>query len=72
MNIRKSKEYRSLTPYMATMIAEGAMEGEGASNEQIIASYQYIVDKGLDRQLQGFFGRNAQALIERGLIQARA
>lgn len=55
-----------LTPYLATMIAEGVMEGEGATEQEQIEAWQYLIDTGLAWKLQGFFGRTAQALIEAG------
>ena len=49
----------------AVMIAEGVDE---ASEEKQIEAWQLLVDTGLCWQLQGWFGRTAQALIERGVI----
>jgi hypothetical protein len=60
--------YKSLTPYMATAIAEGFCEGEGATEEQQIDAWQYLHDTGLAYKLQGWFGRTATSLIERGII----
>lgn len=42
-------------------------EGMLEENE-VIELFQYLVDNGLAWQLQGFYGRTAQALIEAGLI----
>ena len=70
-NIRKSKEYKNLTPYLATAIAEGFCEGEGASEEQQIAAWQFLVDKKLAWSLQGWFGRTAARLIEAGIISPK-
>ena len=54
---------------MATAIAEGFCEGENATKEEQMAAWQYIHDKGLTRQLQGWFGRTVQDLIGQGLIR---
>jgi hypothetical protein len=52
--------------FTATMIAEGVEPAE--SEEQYLEAWQHLVDTGIAFRLQGFFGRTAQALIERGLI----
>lgn len=49
----------------AVMIAEGSMPAE--SEEQYFEAWQYLINSGLCWQLQGFFGRQAQALIDEGL-----
>ena len=51
--------------YTATGIAEGFIEAE--SEEQFIEAWQHLIDTGLAWQLQGFFGRTAQRLIEDGI-----
>ena len=51
--------------YTATMIAEGVIEG--SYNDQVEA-WQYLHDTGLAYQLQGFFGRTAQDLIQQNII----
>lgn len=66
--IRKSKEYKKLTPYLAAAIAEGFCEGEGATEKQQIAAWQYLHDTRLAYKLQGWFGRAASSLIEQGVI----
>lgn len=58
-----------MTPYLACAIAEGFCEGEGATEEQQIEAWQYIINTGLWKQLQGFYGRTAHALIEQGICQ---
>ena len=58
-----------LTSYLATAIAEGFCEGEGASENEQHDAWQYLVDTGLCWKLQGWFGRTAQNLIENGVIQ---
>jgi len=54
--------------YQAIGIAEGFIEAE--SEEQVIEAWQYLVDTGLAWTLQGWFGRQAAALIEAGAINA--
>ena len=55
----------NITDYQAVGLAEGFIEG---TEEQIIESWQYLHDTRLAYKLQGWFGRNAQALIEQGVI----
>lgn len=50
----------------ATMIAEGV---EDATEEEVIESWQLLVDTVIVWQLQGFFGRTATDLIEQGIIK---
>ena len=46
-------------------LAEGFEEG---TEEQIIEAWQYLHDTGLAYELQGWFGRTAQGLLEKGII----
>ena len=57
---------KKLDNYTATGLAEGFVEAE--SEEQIIEAWQYLHDTGLAYRLQGWFGREAQSLIENGII----
>ena len=68
MNYRETKKYKEMTPYLATAIAEGFCEGEGASESDQLCAWQYLVDTDLVWSLQGCFGRTASALIEAGHI----
>lgn len=52
--------------YTAVGIAEGFLEAD--SEEQFLEAWQYLVDTGIVWQLQGWFGRTAQALIDNGYI----
>lgn len=54
-----------MDPYTATMIAEGVIEPE--TEDQALEAWQTLIDIGLAWQLQGWFGRTAQALIDQGL-----
>jgi hypothetical protein len=67
--MRDSKEYKEMTPYLATAYAEGFCEGENASEEQILTAWQYLHDTKLAYSLQGWFGRTAQSLLEQGVIE---
>jgi hypothetical protein len=69
MNYRETEFYKTLTPYLATAYAEGFCEGEGATQVQQGAAWQYIWDRGLWRGLQGWFGRTVHALVEDGIIE---
>jgi len=53
--------------FTATMIAEGVDEADEATQ---IEAWQLLHDTGTAYQLQGWFGRTAQALIEQGIITA--
>lgn len=65
-NLRKKSFYKKLTPYLATATAEGFCEGEGASEQEQLCAWQYLIDKGLCWSLQGWFGRTASNLINQG------
>ena len=58
-----------MTPFEATMICEGNWElaGYEPDEQTEIDAWQRLIDTGLCWQLQGFFGRQAVALIEAGV-----
>jgi hypothetical protein len=70
MSIRETEEYKKMTSYLACACAEGFCEGEGASEEMQLAAWQYISDTGLWHNLQGFYGRAVNSLLEQGQIEA--
>ena len=59
-----------MSVFTATMIAEGAEGYEADSEEQSLEAWQLLVNTGIAWQLQGYFGRTAQHLIDEGLIEA--
>ena len=54
-----------LTTYRAVGLAEGFEEG---TEEEVIEAWQYLHDTGHAYNLQGWFGRTAQQLIQDGII----
>ena len=58
-----------MSTFDAVMIAEGVQE---ADQENVIEAWQTLIDTGLAWQLQGFFGRTAQNLIDAGICSAKA
>ena len=56
---------------MDTFTAVGIAEGfvDANSEDQVIQAWQTLIDTGLAWQLQGWFGRTANDLIERGICQ---
>lgn len=57
-----------VTSYMATACAEGFCEGEGASTEDQLIAWAYLIKTGMCWNLQGFFGRTANKLIQNNII----
>lgn len=53
--------------FTAVMIAEGQQEPE--SEDQFFEAWQHLVDTGVVWSLQGWFGRQAAAMIEDGLLE---
>ena len=56
------------TPYLATAYAEGFCEGENATGEEQIEAWSILIKTGMCWNLQGWFGRSAQGMIEGELI----
>ncbi len=54
--------------YTAVGIAEGFIETD--DEEQVVEAWQYLIDTKLAWNLQGWFGRQASALIEQGVCHA--
>lgn len=54
--------------YLATAYAEGFCEGENATVEEQVEAWAYLISTGMCWTLQGWFGRQASALIENGII----
>ena len=54
-----------MNQFDAVMIAEGALE---ATEKQALEAWQYLIDTGLCWKLQGFFSRQAIALIRDGIM----
>jgi hypothetical protein len=47
-----------------------ALESGQLTDDQAIEGFQHLVDTGLVWQLQGWYGRTAQHLIDQGLVTA--
>jgi len=54
--------------FTAVGIAEGFIEAQ--SEEQVIKAWQYLHDTRLGYQLQGWFGRTLNQLLEEGIIHS--
>jgi len=66
--LRENKLYKEMTPYLATAYAEGFCEGEDATEKEQLIAWQYIWDKKLWKNLQGWFGRTVHSLVEKKII----
>jgi hypothetical protein len=62
-----------MNDFTAAGIAEGFIDPEGDTDEEreasVIAAWQHLINTGLAWRLQGYFGRTAHDLIERGVCQ---
>ena len=56
-----------MTDFEAMGIAEGFVPAQ--NEEQEIQAWQHLIDTGMAWQLQGWFGRTAQHLIENGVCR---
>lgn len=65
-----TKSEPKMDNFAAAMIADGEWELTSfeASEENYIAAFQHLVSTGLAWQLQGRIGRQAQAMIDQGLV----
>lgn len=64
MSVRDTEEYKEMT-----MSRMGQLTYEQAdSEEEQLAFWQYVVDSGSYRWLEGWFGRQASDMIADGLI----
>jgi hypothetical protein len=59
-----------MNTYTAVGIAEGFIDAD--SEDQMIEAWQTLIDTGMAWRLQGWFGRQAQALIDQGVCQPQA
>ena len=58
-----------MNQFTAIGIAEGFVDAD--SEEQVVEAWQFLIDTGLAWQLQGYFGRQADALIDQGVCRGR-
>lgn len=63
-----SAKKKELSQYDAVMICEGASGYEDADEETQLRAWSYLIRTGLCWNLQGYFGRMAQLLIESNTI----
>ena len=72
-DIRDSKYYKKMDSYNATGLAEGFVEPSSKKaeekNKEIISAWQWLVDTGQVWHLQGWFGRNANSMLESGILK---
>lgn len=67
MSIHQPTKESNVDNFTATGIAEGWIEAK--SEEQVIEAWQHLINTGLAWQLQGWFGRQAQSLIDAGICE---
>ena len=59
---------KKMDDYTAIGLAEGFIDAD--SEGQVMDAWQYLHDTGLAYRLQGWFGRTARHLVEKGHINA--
>ena len=64
----KFKNGTKITSYLATAYAEGFCEGEGATQEDQLRAWAYLIKTGMCWKLQGWFGRMAKNLLDSKVI----
>jgi len=65
-NIKEVVKTAKMNVFNATMIAEGVDEAD--TEEQYLEAWQLLVDTGTCWELQGWFGRTADDLINQGKL----
>lgn len=63
------KQIKINDTFTACAIVEG-FDGEEHSEDEIVAAFQHLIDTGAAWKLQGFYGRTAAALIDKGVCHA--
>ena len=66
MSLFNQEGIETMNQYEAVGIAEGFIEAD--SEDQVLEAWQYLHDTRVGYQLQGFFGRTLNQLLEEGLI----
>jgi hypothetical protein len=57
------------TSYLSTAYAEGFCEGEESTFEEQLEAWACLIKTGMCWNLQGFFGRTAKAILDKGIIE---
>lgn len=58
-----------MNQFTAIGIVEGFVDAD--SEEQVVEAWQFLIDTGIAWHLQGYFGRQAAALIDQGVCRGR-
>lgn len=75
LNEKAVKDYNEkhedhLDRFWATGVCEGFIEAK--DEDEVIRAWQFLIDTGHAWTLQGWFGRTAHDLIERGICHPKA